>query len=166
MTKKEKNSMESENFFKSSQQNTIAPDTTEQPKTQVTEDYTVNKSVKDSDPSEKSRLAALLLGIFLSGYGAHNFYLGRYKRAIVQLALTLISLAVLLKVFFVDYIALAINTDTMTDTEAETLALKMLGGMVFCYIPLIANSIWGLIEWIMIAAGSAKDGKGHLVTNW
>jgi TM2 domain-containing membrane protein YozV len=41
-------------------------------------------------PEPKSALAAGLFGIFLGGFGAHNFYLGYTGRAIVQLILTLL----------------------------------------------------------------------------
>ncbi|MDO5028701.1 MAG: TM2 domain-containing protein [Bacillota bacterium] len=37
--------------------------------------------------SEKSKLAAALLAVFLGGIGIHNFYLGYTKKAIVQLLL-------------------------------------------------------------------------------
>lgn len=39
---------------------------------------------------QKSKLAAGLLGIFLGCFGAHNFYLGNYGKAIAQLLLTLL----------------------------------------------------------------------------
>jgi TM2 domain-containing membrane protein YozV len=39
----------------------------------------------------KSRLAFILLGIFLGAFGAHNFYAGFYKRAVAQLCLTLLT---------------------------------------------------------------------------
>lgn len=41
--------------------------------------------------SDKSRLAAGLLGLFLGGYGVHNFYLGNTKRAVIQLLLTIFT---------------------------------------------------------------------------
>lgn len=37
----------------------------------------------------KSKMAAGLLGIFLGGYGIHNFYLGYTKKAVIQLVLSL-----------------------------------------------------------------------------
>lgn len=37
----------------------------------------------------KSRLAFILLGIFLGGLGIHNFYAGYYGRGIAQLLLSL-----------------------------------------------------------------------------
>ncbi|KFI93055.1 TM2 domain protein [Bifidobacterium saguini DSM 23967] len=41
--------------------------------------------------SPKSKLAAGLLGIFLGGFGVHNFYLGNTGKAIAQLLLTLVG---------------------------------------------------------------------------
>ena len=38
----------------------------------------------------KSRLAYILLAIFLGGFGVHNFYAGYTKKAIIQLLLTLL----------------------------------------------------------------------------
>lgn len=43
----------------------------------------------------KSKLIAGLLGLLLGTFGAHNFYLGRMNRAVVQLAITLLSLGML-----------------------------------------------------------------------
>lgn len=40
---------------------------------------------------QKSRLTAGLLGIFLGGFGIHNFYLGYTTKAVIQLVLTLVS---------------------------------------------------------------------------
>lgn len=39
----------------------------------------------------KSKMAAGLLGIFLGGFGIHNFYLGYTTRGIIQLVLTVCS---------------------------------------------------------------------------
>ncbi len=39
--------------------------------------------------SQKFRLVAGLLGIFLGGYGIHNFYLGKKDIAVIQIVLTL-----------------------------------------------------------------------------
>ncbi len=42
------------------------------------------------DPNtQKSKLTAGLLGIFLGGFGVHNFYLGKTGRGIAQIFLTL-----------------------------------------------------------------------------
>ena len=41
--------------------------------------------------SEKSKLGAGLLGIFLGGLGVHNFYLGYTGKAVAQLLLSLLT---------------------------------------------------------------------------
>ena len=43
-------------------------------------------------PSQKSKLAAGLLGIFLGSLGIHNFYLGRTTRGVIQLLITVFTL--------------------------------------------------------------------------
>lgn len=48
-----------------------------------------------SNPEQKSRLAAGLLGIFLGLFGVHNFYLGFNGKAIAQLLITILSCFVL-----------------------------------------------------------------------
>ena len=44
--------------------------------------------------SEKSKIAAGLLGIFLGAWGIHNFYLGNTSRAVIQLVLTIVTCGV------------------------------------------------------------------------
>ena len=44
--------------------------------------------------SEKSKMAAGLLGIFLGAWGIHNFYLGNTNRGVIQLVLTLVTCGV------------------------------------------------------------------------
>ncbi|MBO4632358.1 MAG: TM2 domain-containing protein [Lentisphaeria bacterium] len=39
--------------------------------------------------NQKSRLAYILLAIFLGGFGVHNFYAGYNQKAVIQLLLTL-----------------------------------------------------------------------------
>lgn len=41
---------------------------------------------------QKSKVIAGILGILLGGFGAHNFYLGYYDKAIVQLILTVVGI--------------------------------------------------------------------------
>ncbi len=40
---------------------------------------------------QKSKLVAGLLGIFLGGFGVHNFYLGFTARAIIQIVVSLVT---------------------------------------------------------------------------
>ncbi len=44
---------------------------------------------------KKSRIGAGLLGIFLGGFGAHNFYLGYTGKAVAQLLITCLSFGLL-----------------------------------------------------------------------
>lgn len=41
--------------------------------------------------NQKSKLVAGLLGIFLGGWGIHNFYLGNTKKAIIQIVVSLVT---------------------------------------------------------------------------
>jgi len=43
-------------------------------------------------PNAKSKLTAGLLGVFLGGFGVHNFYLGYTERAFLQIGLTLLGI--------------------------------------------------------------------------
>ena len=57
----------------------------------------VNNDVAMMAPtSSKSKLAAGLLGIFLGGWGIHNFYLGNTGKAIAQLLIGLFGWFILL----------------------------------------------------------------------
>ena len=42
-------------------------------------------------PGAKSKMAAGLLGIFLGGWGVHNFYLGNTSRGIIQIVVSLVT---------------------------------------------------------------------------
>lgn len=41
--------------------------------------------------SDKSRMTAGLLGIFLGGFGVHNFYLGYTNKAVIQIVVTILT---------------------------------------------------------------------------
>ncbi len=80
----------------------------------------------------KSKMAAGLLGIFLGQFGVHNFYLGYTTKAIIQVSVSGAG-------WLLSVCTLGIST-------------LLPAGM----------GIWGLIEGIMILAGSIKvDGKGN-----
>ena len=49
-------------------------------------------------PGAKSKMAAGLLGIFLGGFGVHNFYLGYTGKGVAQLLITLLSCGALSEV--------------------------------------------------------------------
>ncbi|MDD3129613.1 MAG: TM2 domain-containing protein [Candidatus Izemoplasmatales bacterium] len=49
------------------------------------------KTMANTDPLAKSKLAAGLFGIFLGAFGIHNFYLGFTNKALAQLLLTVVG---------------------------------------------------------------------------
>ena len=95
--------------------------------------FASNAAVKaPAVPGAKSKMAAGLLGIFLGGFGVHNFYLGYTGKAIGQLCLTLAAFL-------------------LTPCTFGISAIIYLGPW-----------IWSLIEGIMILTGSINtdaDGK-------
>ena len=107
--------------------------------------------------SPKSRTASFLLCFFLGGLGIHNFYLGRIGRGVGQLVLCLVGLGA------IAFAMLAIGVDISTNGDVDDDLCAALGLIIMP--PFIALSIWVLIEWIMILAGSCKDGEGRLVKN-
>ncbi len=73
----------------------------------------------DLGKSDKSRVAYILLGLFLGGLGIHNFYAGRTSPAVIQLLGTLISLATLwliLPIFILMGIGIWVLVDICTVT--------------------------------------------------
>ncbi len=57
----------------------------------LTSGVNVNPYGNPTSSGLKSKMAAGLLGIFLGGWGVHNFYLGYTTRGIIQIVLTLCS---------------------------------------------------------------------------
>ena len=51
--------------------------------------------LKDDKPKKFDEIVYILLGVFLGAFGAHNFYIGKNGRALVQLLLTLLSFGIL-----------------------------------------------------------------------
>lgn len=51
----------------------------------------INNGMGGNGMGGKSKMAAGLLGIFLGGWGIHNFYLGNTGRAIAQIIVTIVT---------------------------------------------------------------------------
>ena len=111
--------------------------------------------------SPKSRLASMLLGIFLGEFGIHNFYLGRIVRAVSQLAITVFGLVIY--IYSIIQIV-AKSMDYAEGFEFEVAGYGLLIG-ISCVI-LSVSGIWSLVEWIIIACGKARDGNNFPVKNW
>ena len=48
-----------------------------------------------ADTPSKSKVAFVLLGVFLGSLGIHNFYVGRTKQGVIQLLITVLSMGML-----------------------------------------------------------------------
>ena len=99
----------------------------------------------------KSKMAAGLLGIFLGGFGVHNFYLGYTKKAVLQLVISLISIVLSFVLGFIGGLLLSVIVGVLFIIPAFLIAL----------VP-AAVGAWALIESIMILCGKINvDGKGN-----
>jgi len=102
----------------------------------------------------KSKIVAGLLGIFLGLYGVHNFYLGYVKKAVVQLAMVIISYVMYFASLF------SMTGDFMMISEYDVLGA--LGTIVIFALVMLAVRIWTFVEAILILCGKIdKDGKGR-----
>ena len=48
-----------------------------------------------ADTPSKSKVAFVLLGVFLGSLGIHNFYIGRTKQGVIQLLISVLSVGML-----------------------------------------------------------------------
>jgi hypothetical protein len=101
-------------------------------------------NIVNQTASDKLRVPAILLCLFLGGIGLHAFYAGRKKQGIALIALFLSG-------FFSSSIGATTNSD----------GISMLG--VLCYVLL---SIICLITSFRIALGKYVDGQGNKITKW
>ena len=104
----------------------------------------------DETISPKTRVAGALFAFFLGVFGAHNFYLGRKGCAIAQLLMFVFPL------IFIVYLEMQILAGYKGGVELLSIAT-----LVLC-----ADSIWVLVDFIMILAGTMKDGKKLKVKKW
>lgn len=130
---------------------------------------------KDPNVSPKSRLLAMLLGIFCGVVGVHNFYLGKKKQGMAQ-AIVFGACISLIFIFYFIFIIIAATMGESFDAEpfGSTagsfgfisffcalifVLLLYMGGIYYCFIS-------ALVQWIKIARGKAVDGNGLPVKNW
>ena len=86
--------------------------------------------------SQKSRLATVLLTLFLGIFGAHRFYMGKIRTAIVMLILSVLYLV----------------------------TVRFWGMIMF--IPLAIVGLWAFIDFIFAVSGIMKDREGRRIKNW
>ena len=106
----------------------------------------------------KSATVAGLLGIFLGGVGAHNWYLGEKQKGIIHCCL---AGGGLLLTIIIDFI-LPLTMSTLTILELAGL-FSILNAIIT--IVQIGNGIWALVEAIQILTGgdAALAAKGYAV---
>jgi len=101
----------------------------------------------------KSKAAAGVLAILLGTYGVHNFYLGYYKKAAIQLSITVGSILLMI-----------IGTLILTVFTIVTMGI---GSVLFPFLFILiagpfAVQVWSLIEGVQILSGQITvDGKGN-----
>lgn len=109
--------------------------------------------------SRKSRLAALLFGIFLGRCGIENFYLGKTKKALIQLISGLIATAGYLYTYKkLSWIQLLADP-SRANTEVIILAVIRLISRILFYL----TGLWKGFDWIRIASNLYKDSKNRRV---
>jgi len=114
--------------------------------------------------SPKSRLAALLLGIFLGELGIHNLYLGKIAKGIIQMAMYIVGFGLIMYYCF----HITVNA-ALAATNIESYATNVIFSMPLMLIGILlisAVGIWAMVEWIIIACGKGKDKNGLPVLVW
>ena len=100
--------------------------------------------------SPKSRLVALLLCWLLGGFGAHRFYVGKWKTG---LALPLLSIS---GVGLLTAQVLALGTQSVRLPE-------VVGPLI---VPSVLAALWILVDLIRILLGQFSDAEGRPVFKW
>lgn len=106
----------------------------------------------------KSKLVAGLLAIFLGTYGVHNFYLGKVKKAVIQLTLVLSSLIL----YIGAVVGLSLTEVNYHNPEVMIVILAI--AVIYFIAATFGVRIWTFVEGIMILCGKIeRDGKGRLI---
>ncbi len=96
-------------------------------------------------PAPKSKVTAALLAFFLGEIGIHNFYLGQKGRGIGHIALAVIAV-----ILYIVAIAAAVGNADQSGELSDAGAAGFGGAMLFSFLVGGANTIWKLVEFIMI----------------
>lgn len=112
------------------------------------------------DISSKSRTVLVLLAYFLGIFGAHRFYAGRTRSAVIMLVLPI--LGIIAYAAFVGAMMAGAITGTDDTAFFITTALVMVpAGMLW-----MAAAIWSLIDLIFAVIGKFRDRDGKLISQW
>ena len=127
---------------------------------QTTQQVPATNAGSTKTGSSKSRLVAFLLCTFAGFVGAHNFYVGRTVRGIIQLVL-MIGGFILYGVAIVTLATLSTKVDNGADGE-----IALIVGILLSLVPVIVGAMWIFIDWIMVLAGAFKDKNKRPLKNW
>ena len=127
---------------------------------QTTQQVPATNAGSTKTGSSKSRLVAFLLCTFAGFVGAHNFYVGRTVRGIIQLVL-MIGGFILYGVAIVTLATLSTKVDNGADGE-----IALIVGILLSLVPVLVGSMWIFIDWIMVLAGAFKDKNKRPLKNW
>ena len=124
---------------------------------QTTQQVPATNAGSTKTGSSKSRLVAFLLCTFAGFVGAHNFYVGRTVRGIIQLVLMIGG--------FILY-GVAIVTLATLSTKVDNGADALIVGILLSLVPVLVGAMWIFIDWIMVLAGAFKDKNKRPLKNW
>lgn len=127
---------------------------------QTTQQVPATNAGSTKTGSSKSRLVAFLLCTFAGFVGAHNFYVGRTVRGIIQLVL-MIGGFILYGVAIVTLATLSTKVDNGADVE-----IALIVGILLSLVPVLVGAMWIFIDWIMVLAGAFKDKNKRPLKNW
>lgn len=127
---------------------------------QTTQQVPTTNAGSTKTGSSKSRLVAFLLCTFAGFVGAHNFYVGRTVRGIIQLVL-MIGGFILYGVAIVTLATLSTKVDNGADVE-----IALIVGILSSLVPVLVGAMWIFIDWIMVLAGTFKDKNKQPLKNW
>ncbi len=94
---------------------------------------------------EKSKLAAILLALFLGNLGIHDFYLGNKRNGFIKLGIYIVAMVLYISGYIAVY------------TEVVDFPVTLLIGMLL----LLSLSIWSLIDAIRIGTGKYEPVDGY-----
>lgn len=123
-----------------------------------------NNPLNPKSNRNKSKISAGLLALFIGTLGIHNFYLGKNKRGLTQLLITIGAIAILVigtLVFTFSFANRYYEFEEYIEYYLDGMIIAYLAMVLFCVLAIIGVGIWAFIESIMIFAGAIKDNEGR-----
>jgi hypothetical protein len=112
--------------------------------------------------SQKSRLTATLLAVFLGVFGAHRIYLERMPSAVVMLILGISASSVLGSVLSLRFYSIDPRLLVIPPFDAGLVE----GGFVAAIIIFAVVGGWAFVDFILVVSGRAKDKDSKRVKKW